>query len=89
MQTLKEFEAADEGGLKIMLDTSDDACARFGVKSGDRVLAMGVEAEVAGVAPLPEDTFCVGKGEKVLWVIADGNGDKISFVSQLHEMIKL
>ena len=68
------MKAVTRVGDELEIDTSADACARFGFQHGDEiiVIAFSSKAVVVGVAPLTHAAGCLDRGEDVLWVRMDG-----------------
>ncbi|HCU01483.1 TPA: hypothetical protein DIC62_01630 [Candidatus Nomurabacteria bacterium] len=63
-------------GKSFSVNTSDEACAVFGFKSGDRIISRAGGGIVIGVAPATE-----GPNPKpdVLWYAVDGRDGKVSY----------
>ena len=67
-----------EVGKTFEVDTSDEACGRFGFKSCDRIYCKSSREEgvVVGVAPAMQ-----GENPEplVLWYALDSNGGRVSY----------
>jgi len=75
---LREVIAFD--GTPLQVDTSGEACEKFGFQPDQRVLdPYNNEATVVGVAPLPENAGCMKKGTDVLFISLDGADGKVCF----------
>lgn len=75
---LQEVTAYD--GTILQVDTSSEACEKFGFTPGQRVLdPYDRSAAVVGVAPLSKDAGCMKKGSNVLFISVDEFGGKVCF----------
>lgn len=74
---MNKITAQTISGDMITVDISDDACAKFGYKHGDRIIyksASNYPGKVIGVAP-------ISNGEqKALWFAFDEDHGRISFM---------
>jgi hypothetical protein len=65
------------GGEVFEVDTSDEACGKFGVKHGDKIInCNGETCIVEGVAPATEG---MKPEPEVLWRAVDGEDGKVSY----------
>jgi len=79
--TVREFTAINNQVVEI--DTSEEACQRFGFSPDQKVVDVyGRPCTVVGVAPLSpipgeEDPPCIEPSSDMLWVSLDINGGKV------------
>ena len=69
--TTKQFTAAN--GTSIEVDVSEEACARFGFKPGQRIRERfyGMNGIVVGTSSMPVSSPCKDKGDEILFVQMD------------------
>lgn len=76
--TLKQVTGYD--GQVFQVDTSSEACAKFGFAPGQKIAdPYNRKGVVVGVAPLPEKSACLEKGTDVLFILLDELNGKVCF----------
>ena len=88
----KRGEGTARSGDKVTIDTSDEACAKFGVKSGEEIISLGCGSGnefVVGTGP------AIGGGTtpdgiEVLWTSKKrGAVDRLGFFSSKEHFRKI
>jgi len=79
---MSKKEVAPRFGKPFEVDTTDEACGKFGFKHGDRIVDNnnGEKGTVMGVAGMG-----VGKGKETLWYALDCDKGKVSYSEPFEE----
>ena len=79
MKTPKTVTAVN--GKTLEVDISEEACARFGFKPGQRIHEplYGMDGTVVGTAPMPLSSPCQNQGDEMLWLEMDNMEGRVCF----------
>jgi hypothetical protein len=88
----EKIQGTARSGDKITLDTSDKACAKFGVKPGEEIIPLGCGASrefVVGTGPAIGGSSVLD-GTEVLWTSRKkGETTKLGFFSSKKHFRKI
>jgi hypothetical protein len=88
----KKIQGTTRSGIKITLDASDEACARFSVKSGEEIISLGCGAGkefVVGTGPAVGG-HSVPDGTEVLWTSrTQGETTRLGFFHSKNQFRKI